>query len=173
MTIKIAIIDLDGVMNSISDVRMHLAPVYTDRAAYWAEWHKAHVKEKINPAAIAHYHILKDAGYRVVFLSNRFSTCIDTTAAQLHAAGVDPKDAILLRHPEDNRSPEAYKAGVVAHLLCGALYLNKADRVVVMIYDDCSNTLRAMETHPAIETFKTQGVNIAAVHLTTFTGEDK
>lgn len=173
MTIKIAIIDLDGVMNSISDVRKHLVPVYTDRASYWAEWHKAHVKESINPAAMAHYHILKDAGYRVVFLSNRFSTCIDTTAAQLHAAGVDPEDAILLRHPEDSRPPLAYKAGVLAHLLCGALYLNTADRVVVMVYDDCADTLRAIETHPAIEKFKTQGVNIAAVHLATFTGEAK
>lgn len=173
MTIKIAIIDLDGVMNSISDVRKHLVPVYTDRASYWAEWHKAHVKESINPAAMAHYRILKDAGYRVVFLSNRISTCIDTTAAQLHAAGVDPADAILLRHPNDNRSSGAYKAGVVAHLLCGALYLNKADRVVVMLYDDCEKTLHAIETHPAIVSFKKQGVNIAAVHLAKYTGEVK
>lgn len=173
MTIKIAIIDLDGVVNSISDVRKHLVPVYTDRPSYWAEWHKAHVKETINPAAVAHYHILKDAGYRVVFLSNRISTCIDTTAAQLHTAGVDPEDAILLRHPNDNRSSGEYKSGVVAHLLCGALYLNKADRVVVMIYDDCADTLRAIDTHPAIETFAIQGVKIAAVHLVTFTGEDK
>lgn len=173
MTIKIAIIDLDGVMNSISDVRKHLVPVYADRASYWAEWHKAHVKETINPAAMAHYHILKDAGYRVVFLSNRISTCIDTTAAQLHAAGVYHDDAILLRHPEDNRPPRAFKTGVVAHLLCGALYLNKADRVVVMVYDDCADTLRAIETHPAVETFAIQGVKIAAVHLATFTGESK
>lgn len=173
MTIKIAIIDLDGVMNSISDVRKHLVPVYTDRASYWAEWHKAHIKETINPAAMAHYHILKDAGYRVVLLSNRISTCINTTAAQLHAAGVDAADAILLRHPEDNRPPRAFKAAVVAHLLCGALYLNKADRVVVTLYDDCADTLRAIETHPAIEAFKSQGANIAAVHLATFTGEDK
>ncbi|UPU16049.1 polynucleotide kinase [Serratia phage vB_SmaM-Otaku] len=173
MTIKIAIIDLDGVMNSINDVRKHLVPVYTDRASYWAEWHKAHVKETINPAAIAHYQILKSAGYRVVFLSNRISTCLDTTAAQLHAAGVDPEDAILLRHPEDNRSSGDYKAGVVAHLLCGALYLNKADRVVVMIYDDLDTTLSAIETHPAVKEFKKQGVNIAAVHLATFTGGAK
>lgn len=173
MTIKIAIIDLDGVMNSISDVRKHLVPAYADRASYWAEWHKAHVKESINPAAMAHYHILKDAGYRVVFLSNRISTRINSTAAQLHAVGVDPADAILLRHPEDNRSSGEFKAGVVAHLLCGALYLNKADRVVVMIYDDCESTLHAIETHPAVKEFKKQGVNIAAVHLTTFTGEAK
>lgn len=171
MTIKIAIIDLDGVMNSTSDIRKHLVPVYTDRASYWAEWHKAHVKESINPAAMAHYHILKDAGYRIVFLSNRFSACIDTTAAQLHAAGVDPADAILLRHPEDKRSSGDYKAGVVAHLLCGALYLNKADRVVVMIYDDQDTTLSATETHPAVKGFKKQGVNIATMHLSTFTGE--
>lgn len=173
MTIKIAIIDLDGVMNSISDVRKHLVPAYTDRASYWAEWHKAHVKETVNPAAMAHYHILKDAGYRVVFLSNRISTCVDTTAAQLHAAGVDPADAILLRHPNDNRSSGEYKSGVVAHLLCGALYLNKADRVVVMIYDDLDTTLSAIETHPAVKEFKKQGINIAAVHLSTFTGEAK
>lgn len=173
MTIKIAIIDLDGVMNSISDVRKHLVPVYTDRASYWAEWHKAHVKESINPAAIAHYHILKDAGYRVVFLSNRISTCIATTAAQLHAAGVDPADAILLRHPEDNRSSGDFKAGVVATMLCGALYLNKADRVVVMLYDDCERTLNAIETHTAIKSCKAQGANIAAVHLSTYTGEAK
>lgn len=173
MTIKIAIIDLDGVMNSISDVRKHLVPVYTDRASYWAEWHKAHVKESINTAALAHYRILKDTGHHVVFLSNRISTCIDTTAAQLHAAGVDQEDAILLRHPEDNRAPWAFKAGVVAHLLCGALYLNKADRVVVVLYEDCGATLQAIETHPAIIGFKKQGVNIVAVHLATFTGAAK
>lgn len=173
MTIKIAIIDLDGVMNSISDARKHLVPAYTDRASYWAEWHKAHVKETINPAAIAHYQILKSAGYRIVFLSNRISTCIESTAAQLHAAGVDKDDAILLRHPEDNRPPRAFKAGMVATLLCGALYLNKADRVVVLLYDDCADTLRAIETHPAVESCAIQGAKIAAVHLATYRGEAK
>lgn len=173
MTIKIAIIDLDGVMNSISGVRKHLLPNYTDRATYWAEWHKAHFKEAINPAAITHYRILKESGYRVVFLSERSSTCIDTTAAHLRAGGVDAEDAILLRHPEDNRSPGDFKAGVVAHLLCGALYLNKADRVTVIMYDDLHTTLNAVETHPAVKEFKKQGVNFVAVHLATFTGEDK
>lgn len=173
MTIKIAIIDLDGVMNSISDVRKHLVPVYTDRSSYWAEWHKAHAKETINPAAIAHYHILKDAGYRIVFLSNRIGACLDSTAEQLHAAGIDPAEAILLRHPQDSTPAPEFKAGAVSTLLCGALYLNKSDRVVVMIYDDCAETLRAIERHPAVRYFKEQGVNIAAVHLATFTGEAK
>lgn len=132
---KLVICDLDGVVNAVSNVRKSLVPVYTDRASYWSEWHKAHAREPINPAVLEMLREYDGNGWEIVYLSSRQSTCLKTTAIQLADF---PGRGIALRSPLDDTPPPEYKRKTVMSMLSLA---NVTELVAI---DDCAKNLAAI-----------------------------
>lgn len=156
---KLVICDLDGVVNAVSNVRKSLVPVYTDRASYWSEWHKAHAREPINPAVLEMLREYDGNGWDIIYLSSRQKTCADSTMAQIVDNGF-PGRAIVLRSPLDDTPPPQYKHDAVVQLIALA---NVTELVAI---DDCAKNLAAIG-----EAAKTWHVKkYTPIHLVKFVG---
>lgn len=132
---KLVICDLDGVCNSSSAVRSHLVPSYTDKSSYWAEWHKAHTKERINGDMKYMLYHYKELGFQIAYLSNRQEACFESTAAQLQTF---PRGRLWLRGALDDTPPPEYKANAVKALI---VYAEVTELVVI---DDCAKNIEAI-----------------------------
>lgn len=171
--VKIAFIDLDGVLNAVSSKRAHLVPEHTDRSSYWAEWHKAHLKEAINPAAVYLLSALVDSGHYPVFCSSRQDTCTASTFAQINGAlrGVISRPvqySMSLRTPKDDTPPPEYKAHVVtAHLI--GVHIAGADKISVICVDDDQSVLNGIKE--GVDRLAIKNLDATYLKLTKFTGE--
>lgn len=133
---KLIICDLDGVVNGSSpSVRGHLVPFYMNKSSYWAEWHKAHVNEPVSEDMRRMLLRYSADGWKVVYLSSRQDTCLESTTAQLVGF---PGWRILLRPALDDTPPPEFKANTVRTLLA------LADVDELMLIDDCGSNLKAM-----------------------------
>ena len=155
---KLLICDLDGVVNAVSDVRKHLVPIYVDRSDYWAEWHKAHVNEPVNPAVRSMLIAYVALGFEICYMSSRQNTCFETTSRQLVDNGF-PNGSTALRRPLDNTPSAEMKADTLGALLC----YSKVEQLV--IFDDSKEDLDAM----VAESVKF-GTPCIPIHISKFIG---
>lgn len=146
---KLLICDLDGVVNGSSDVRAHLVPTYTDKAAYWSEWHKTHTKERLNPDMLNLLNMFDDACFEIVYLTNRQSTCAPDTMKQLEAW---PGKHLIMRHPLNDTPPPEWKASEVDKLITFA----KCDEIVVI--EDNAKILEAIRAKVSGQVKKFTGI---------------
>lgn len=133
---KILFVDLDGTINSSSKVRDHLVPTCFTKNEHWAEWHKAHVKEKPNVAVINLVRALYRDGWRVVYLTSRNDCCTDSTVGQIDAWDITAHSDLVLRPAYDNRPPKLFKASYVKHAMFWANAASGENPQVMVIDDD-------------------------------------
>lgn len=156
---KICFLDLDGTVNSSSDVRSHLVPTQPMYEENWAAWHAAHIHEKPNHAVIEVVKALQKAGWRIVVLSMRGDHCVDSTFKQLDEYGVDVCSSIL-KSPRDNRRPGKYKVDEISSFVSAAWHM--AQSLDVLLIDDSPEVCDAVRAMKPVGNCKINVLQIEA-----------
>lgn len=154
---KICFLDLDGTVNSSSDVRAHLVPTQPMFEENWAAWHAAHIHEKPNHAVIEVVRALQKSGWSIVLLSMRGDQCFHSTRQQLKAWGLS-FDSATLKSPRDNRSPGVFKADEITSVVIAAGHMGQS--LDVLLIDDSAEVCDAVR---AIETTTNCKINVLQV----------
>lgn len=138
---KICFLDLDGTVNSSSDVRKHLIPTQPAFEANWAAWHAAHVAEKPNWGVIRVVQSLAQAGWKIILLSMRSNACLQSTQEQLISWGVLPHGATF-KSPGDSRKPGLYKTDQISDFMCAAHHTGQ--ELDILVIDDSNEVCKAV-----------------------------
>lgn len=160
---KIAFVDLDGTVNSSNKYRAHLVPKDVSKEENWQAWHAAHINEEPNHAVIETVKALREAGWRIIFLTMRSYRSVDTSLEQLNE-WIGPPYSLITKSEGDNRKAGRYKADEVSSQLI--MPRHTGERVDILVIDDSTEVCEAARTmdHP-----KNSRVNV--LHITPFTGE--